>query len=83
MIVAASLLPVAIWAYLLFGRGWFWLCRERDDSAAAAAENVPRERAAFGSNRHREDPRAEARGGAAIQGVEAPDDSWIASLRSQ
>ncbi|HEY1780780.1 MAG TPA: glycosyltransferase [Roseiarcus sp.] len=37
MIVAAvSLLPVAIWAYLLFGRGWFWLCRERDDSAAAA-----------------------------------------------
>ncbi|MFZ0604836.1 MAG: glycosyltransferase [Roseiarcus sp.] len=36
MIAAAvSLLPVAIWAYLLFGRGWFWLCRERDDSAAA------------------------------------------------
>ena len=21
-----------IWAYLLFGRGWFWLCGERDDS---------------------------------------------------
>jgi hopene-associated glycosyltransferase HpnB len=37
MIAAAvSLLPVAIWAYLLFGRGWFWLCRERDDSAVAA-----------------------------------------------
>ena len=35
MIVAVSLLPVAIWAYLLFGRGRFWLCRERDDSAAA------------------------------------------------
>jgi hopene-associated glycosyltransferase HpnB len=36
MIVAAvSLLPLAVWAYLLFGRGWFWLCRERDDSAAA------------------------------------------------
>ena len=35
MIVAVSLLPLAIWAYLLFGRGWFWLCRERDDSAAA------------------------------------------------
>jgi hopene-associated glycosyltransferase HpnB len=34
MIVAVSLLPLAIWAYLLFGRGWFWLCRERDDSAA-------------------------------------------------
>jgi hopene-associated glycosyltransferase HpnB len=36
MIVAAvSLLPLAIWAYLLFGRGWFWLCRERDDCAVA------------------------------------------------
>jgi hopene-associated glycosyltransferase HpnB len=34
--VAVSLIPLAIWAYLLFGRGWFWLCRERDDSAAAA-----------------------------------------------
>ena len=32
IIVAVSLLPLAIWAYLLFGRGWFWLCRERDDS---------------------------------------------------
>ena len=37
MIVAVvSLLPLAIWAYLLLGRGWFWLCRERDDTAAAA-----------------------------------------------
>ena len=36
MIVGAiALLPVAIWACLLFGRGWFWLCRERDDSATA------------------------------------------------
>jgi hopene-associated glycosyltransferase HpnB len=34
--VAASLIPLAIWAYLLFGRGWFWLCGERDDSGAAA-----------------------------------------------
>ena len=32
--VAISLLPLAIWAYLLFGRGWFWLCGERDDFAA-------------------------------------------------
>ena len=31
-----SLIPLAIWAYLLFGRGWFWLCGERDDSADAA-----------------------------------------------
>jgi hopene-associated glycosyltransferase HpnB len=38
MIAAVSLLPLAIWAYLLFGRGWFWLCRERDDSVAALAE---------------------------------------------
>ena len=37
MIVASPSLPVLIWAYLLLGRGWFWLCRERDDSAAAAA----------------------------------------------
>ena len=35
IVAAASLLPLAIWAYLLFGRGRFWLCRERDDSAAA------------------------------------------------
>jgi hopene-associated glycosyltransferase HpnB len=27
-----SFLPVAIWAYLLIGRGGFWRCRERDDS---------------------------------------------------
>ena len=38
-LVAVSLVPLAIWAYLLFGRGWFWLCGERDDSAAAG---VPR-----------------------------------------
>jgi len=26
MILATiSLIPLAIWAYLLFGRGWFWL----------------------------------------------------------
>jgi len=34
MITAAiSFVPLAIWAYLLLGRGWFWLCRERDDTA--------------------------------------------------
>ena len=31
---AISLIPLAIWAYLLFGRGSFWLCGERDDTAA-------------------------------------------------
>jgi hopene-associated glycosyltransferase HpnB len=39
MIVAVALLPVAIWAYLLIGRGWFWLCRERDDAAARLRSN--------------------------------------------
>jgi hopene-associated glycosyltransferase HpnB len=38
MIVAAlSFLPLAIWAYLLLGRGWFWRCGERDDAVAAAS----------------------------------------------
>jgi hopene-associated glycosyltransferase HpnB len=37
ILVVVSLVPLAIWAYLLFGRGWFWLCAERDDSAAADA----------------------------------------------
>jgi Glycosyl transferase family 21/Glycosyl transferase family 2 len=54
MILGVALLPVAIWAYLLIGRGWFWLCRERDDDARL-------ERAAVASNRHREE--AEARRG--------------------
>lgn len=35
MIAAAlSLLPLAVWAYLLLGRGAFWRCGERDDKAA-------------------------------------------------
>lgn len=34
MIVAIlAFIPVVIWLYLLLGRGWFWLCRERDDLA--------------------------------------------------
>src|ERR1700722_16640148 len=37
MILATiSLIPLAIWAYLLFGRGWFWLCGEGDDTAVVA-----------------------------------------------
>ena len=32
--MALPLLMLAVWAYLLFGRGWFWLCRERDDWVA-------------------------------------------------
>ena len=41
MIVAVALVPVLIWACLLFGRGWFWLCRERDDSAAPGPHSAP------------------------------------------
>jgi hopene-associated glycosyltransferase HpnB len=33
---AISLLSLAVWTHLLFGRGWFWLCRERDDASALA-----------------------------------------------
>ncbi len=35
IIVVVSLIPLAVWVYLLVGKGWFWLCRERDDSVAA------------------------------------------------
>jgi hopene-associated glycosyltransferase HpnB len=43
ILAAVSLIPLAVWAYLLFGRGWFWLCGERDDPAAVAnkARNQP------------------------------------------
>jgi hopene-associated glycosyltransferase HpnB len=40
--VALSLLTLALWAYLLFGRGWFWLCRERDDAVALQNEVASR-----------------------------------------
>jgi hopene-associated glycosyltransferase HpnB len=33
---SVALLSMAVWAYLLFGRGWFWLSRERDDSVSLA-----------------------------------------------
>ena len=35
IIVVVSLIPLAVWVYLLVGKGWFWLCRERDDFVAA------------------------------------------------
>ena len=35
-----ALIAVCAWVYLLFGRGWFWLGRERDDSAPAASEEA-------------------------------------------
>jgi len=40
MIAAVALIPLAVWAYLLLGRGWFWLCRERDDAAPAKATDI-------------------------------------------
>ena len=41
ILIAVSLLPLAVWAYLLFGRGWFWLCGERDDAAAKGLSTGP------------------------------------------
>jgi hopene-associated glycosyltransferase HpnB len=41
IVTAVSLLALAVWAYLLFGRGWFWRCGERDQSVASAI-NAPR-----------------------------------------
>ncbi len=35
---AVALLSLAVWACLLFARGWFWLCGERDDSVPLAGE---------------------------------------------
>ena len=37
--VVIATLALAIWTYLLLGRGGFWLCRERDD---AAPSDLPR-----------------------------------------
>jgi len=39
IVEAISFVPLAIWLYLLLGRGWFWRCRERDDTAEMS---VPR-----------------------------------------
>jgi hopene-associated glycosyltransferase HpnB len=36
LIAAVACLPLAIWAYLVVGRGGFWLARERDDRTEAA-----------------------------------------------
>ncbi|HEY5347198.1 MAG TPA: glycosyltransferase [Rhizomicrobium sp.] len=34
-------IPLAIWLYLIFGRDFFWLCRERDDRADFALGEFP------------------------------------------
>jgi len=33
---SVAVLALAMWAYLLLGRGWFWLGRDRDDSVPSA-----------------------------------------------
>ena len=35
---AVALLSLAVWAYLLFGRGWFWRCAERENSVPVASD---------------------------------------------
>jgi hopene-associated glycosyltransferase HpnB len=37
----AGFLPLAAWLYLMFGRGFFWLTRERDDREAPDAKEWP------------------------------------------
>lgn len=43
MIAAVGIVFVAfaIWLVLLFGRGWFWLCRERDTVPVSSASSWP------------------------------------------
>jgi hopene-associated glycosyltransferase HpnB len=41
MIVALiASVPVIIWAYLIFGRGGFWLCRSGEDAASAPSPDL-------------------------------------------
>jgi hopene-associated glycosyltransferase HpnB len=39
--VVLAALSLAVWIYLLFARGWFWLGRERDDAAIVAPAVPP------------------------------------------
>jgi hopene-associated glycosyltransferase HpnB len=41
MMWVAGFVPLAAWLYLLFGRGFFWLTRERDDRDAPAPQVWP------------------------------------------
>ena len=40
ILISLSLLALAVWIYLLLFRGWFWLCRERDDRALPPGDNA-------------------------------------------
>jgi hopene-associated glycosyltransferase HpnB len=41
MSLVFGFVPLASWLYLLFGRGFFWLTRERDDKDAPAPQGWP------------------------------------------
>lgn len=41
MMLVLGFLPLLIWAYLLFGRGMYWMTRERDDDDAPEPERWP------------------------------------------
>jgi hopene-associated glycosyltransferase HpnB len=43
IVVGLSLTTLGIWAYLLLGRGWFWLCSERDTAVPSAGETRSRD----------------------------------------
>ena len=38
IVTVLSVLALGVWAYLLFGRGGFWRCGERDDAVTSASE---------------------------------------------
>ena len=39
--VSISAVALAIWVYLVFARGGFWLCRERDNARAPLPAVMP------------------------------------------
>ncbi len=41
MSLILSFIPLAVWIYMLLGRGFFWLTRERDDGAEPAPATWP------------------------------------------
>src|ERR1043165_3297450 len=41
IVVSVSAVALAIWVYLVFARGRFWLCRERDDTRAPLPAVLP------------------------------------------
>ena len=56
ILTAVSLLPLGLWAYLLFGRGWFWLCRERDERRRGGERGSAKECAGLLARRRGDHP---------------------------